>query len=270
MSPHEDQTGYLFAGYRLDPRRGMLLDPAGAEVRLRPKPFALLRYLLDRPGLLLGREALFEALWPGVAVTDDSLTQCISELRRAFGDQAAAILRTAPRRGYMLVAAVRRVPSELAEPAPAGPAVAARGAEAPSRGSVQELALVRRDTLHVLPVAFQPGNEAGRGHGAGLWLLPGHRTRPLRGSAGRRGAGGGVPNVASCFTSTCTRQGPRSMPPCGWRTRPPGPSFGRIGSDGPLWRAHRHRVPWHRSRARSTCRSGARACAGHDRSRRTR
>ncbi len=159
MPPPQDQPSYLFAGYRLDPMRGTLFAPGGAEVRLRPKPFALLRHLLDHPGLLLGREELFEALWPGVVVGDDSLTQCISDLRRAFGDNATAILRTVPRRGYMLVTEVRREPQTTA-----GSELSPRAAILPGselvRAPVQSLALLRRDTLLVLPVACQPDDEA--------------------------------------------------------------------------------------------------------------
>lgn len=107
--PLRDEPGtYRFDEFRLDALRGVVLGPDGTELRLRPKTFALLRHLLDHPGQLLGREELLEALWPGLVVTDDSLTQCIGELRQAFGSRAAQILRTVPRRGYMLTAAVRR------------------------------------------------------------------------------------------------------------------------------------------------------------------
>ncbi|MBP0445816.1 winged helix-turn-helix domain-containing protein [Roseomonas sp. SSH11] len=108
MAPREGSGAYHFDAFCLDPVRGALLGPDGAELRLRPKPFALLRHMLDNPGRLLGRDELMETLWPGVVVTDDSLTQCISDLRRAFGDRAAHVLRTLPKRGYMLVAELRR------------------------------------------------------------------------------------------------------------------------------------------------------------------
>lgn len=159
MPPQGEEASYTFAGYRLQPRRGTLFDPAGMEVRLRPKPFALLRYLLDHPGQLLGRDELFAALWPGVVVSDDSLTQCVSELRRAFGDGAAAILRTVSRRGYMLVAEVRRGPPTWGSLAPAPPVDVVRSAEAAPPGPMQNLALARRDTLTILPVAFPHGEE---------------------------------------------------------------------------------------------------------------
>jgi DNA-binding winged helix-turn-helix (wHTH) protein/tetratricopeptide (TPR) repeat protein len=102
-----ESLAYRFEGFLLDTVRGTLLSPAGAEIFLRPKAFALLLHLLQQPGRLMGREELLDALWPGMVVTDDSLTQCISDLRKAFGESASAVLRTVPRRGYILSAEVR-------------------------------------------------------------------------------------------------------------------------------------------------------------------
>ncbi len=85
---------------------------------MRPKTYTLLRHFLDNPGRLLSRNELIGALWPGLAVTDDSLTQCIRELRQALGDRAAYILRTVPKRGYMLVAEVRREATSCSETDP--------------------------------------------------------------------------------------------------------------------------------------------------------
>lgn len=110
-------TAYGFDMFRLDLPRAVLRGPDGAELRLRPKAFALLQHLLDNAGQLIGREDLLDALWPGLSVTDDSLTQCVSEIRQALGDRAGHVLRTVPRRGYVLLAAV----TPLAEAGPAAP-----------------------------------------------------------------------------------------------------------------------------------------------------
>ncbi|MGX9964745.1 winged helix-turn-helix domain-containing protein [Roseomonas sp. F4] len=119
------ETGsYHFDRFCLDLGRGTLRRQDGPELTLRPKAFALLRHLLDHPGLLQGREALLETLWPGLIVTDDSLTQCVSDIRRALGDRAAGVLRTVPRRGYVLTAEVRHqeaMPGPAPLPAPAPP-----------------------------------------------------------------------------------------------------------------------------------------------------
>jgi DNA-binding winged helix-turn-helix (wHTH) protein/tetratricopeptide (TPR) repeat protein len=146
-APRDEDRRYWFAGHCLDVARGVVLDPQGRELPLRPKSFALLQYLVDHPGRLLSRDELFEALWPGLAVSDDSLTQCVSDLRRALGGQAAAILRTVPRRGYMLVAEVSR----------AGPAKAEAAVTAPAALEQPPLELLRRETLLVLPSTTPPG-----------------------------------------------------------------------------------------------------------------
>jgi TolB-like protein/Flp pilus assembly protein TadD len=95
---------YRFGRFLLDPRRGVLLAD-GAERPLRPKSFALLLHLAERAGQLVGRDEIMEVVWPGTFVTEDSITQCIRDIRRALGDEAAHLLRTMPRRGYMLAIA---------------------------------------------------------------------------------------------------------------------------------------------------------------------
>ena len=89
--------------------------PAGNELRrgntrvqLEPKVMALLCHLAQNAGDTLSREQLFEALWPGVIVSDDTLTQAIIKLRKALGDSARnpKYIQTVPKRGYRLVAAV--------------------------------------------------------------------------------------------------------------------------------------------------------------------
>ena len=119
---------YRFDEFRLDVTRGTLQGPGNATLELRPKAFALLHFLVEHPGRLHGRAELLETLWPNVVVTDDSLTQCISDLRHAFGDRAPHVLRTVPRRGYMLAAEVRT--EAVAQPPPPPlPAAASRRAD---------------------------------------------------------------------------------------------------------------------------------------------
>lgn len=81
---------------------------AGAPVTASPKIIDLLHYLVARPSTLATKEELFKALWPDVAVTDNALTQAVSELRQALGDDSAAptYIQTVARRGYRFVAPV--------------------------------------------------------------------------------------------------------------------------------------------------------------------
>jgi adenylate cyclase len=91
---------YRFGQWCLDCRRGTLTTAAG-DIALRPKSFELLRVLIEKAGELISREDLLSAVWPGVTVTEESLTQCISELRRALGDGDQSIIKTVPKRGYL-------------------------------------------------------------------------------------------------------------------------------------------------------------------------
>lgn len=113
------RVAYRFEGFTLDLARGALLAPSGAELPLRPKSFALLRLLVEHAGRLLDRDAILEAVWPGVYVTDDSITQCVRDVRKALGDEAGRLLKTVPKRGYLLAVKVAPVEPTMAEPVPA-------------------------------------------------------------------------------------------------------------------------------------------------------
>jgi Tol biopolymer transport system component/DNA-binding winged helix-turn-helix (wHTH) protein len=80
------------------------------EVRLEPKVMQVLEALAATPGDVVTRDELVARVWPGVFVTDDVLHRAIRELRRAFGDDTAkpAYVETIRKRGYRLIAAVRR------------------------------------------------------------------------------------------------------------------------------------------------------------------
>jgi TolB-like protein/DNA-binding winged helix-turn-helix (wHTH) protein/Flp pilus assembly protein TadD len=96
----EAAQAYRFDAFTLDVGRGTLLGPEG-ELRLRPKSFELLLYMVRHPGRLVGRKELLNAVWGHAAVTDDSITQCLVEIRRALGDESRSLVRTFPRRGYL-------------------------------------------------------------------------------------------------------------------------------------------------------------------------
>jgi TolB-like protein/Tfp pilus assembly protein PilF len=79
------------------------------SIQVEPKVMSLLVYLARNAGSTITREQLFEAVWPGVVVTDDTLTQAIAKLRKAFADDARnpRYIQTVPKGGYRLCAAVR-------------------------------------------------------------------------------------------------------------------------------------------------------------------
>jgi DNA-binding winged helix-turn-helix (wHTH) protein len=71
-------------GYLLDPEQRQLRDPHGRMVQLRPQALAVLVELGRRPGELITKQDLNARVWPDISVTDDSLVQCIVEIRRAL------------------------------------------------------------------------------------------------------------------------------------------------------------------------------------------
>ena len=91
------------------------VDPEGNEVslgdrsqRLEPKVIEVLLHLARARGRVVSREELLSAVWPGVIVGDDALTQAIIKLRKALGDDAhkPTYIETISKRGYRLLAPV--------------------------------------------------------------------------------------------------------------------------------------------------------------------
>ena len=94
-----------FGEFTLNRARGRVEDAAGVERFLRPKSYLVLEVLAERCGCLVSKDELVRETWPNVVVSDDSLAHCVSDIRRALGSEAAGLLRTVPRRGYLLAAA---------------------------------------------------------------------------------------------------------------------------------------------------------------------
>ncbi|VIO77751.1 winged helix-turn-helix domain-containing tetratricopeptide repeat protein [Bradyrhizobium ivorense] len=94
-----------FGKFILDLRRGCLRTD-NREVELRPKSFAVLRYLVENAGRLVSKDEIIEAVWSNVTVTDESLTRCVSDIRLALEDADQTVIRTLPRRGYVFDAPV--------------------------------------------------------------------------------------------------------------------------------------------------------------------
>ncbi len=107
---------YRFGAFSLDTKAYRLCRGQKA-MDVSALQLELLAYLAARPGRLLTRNELFRDLWPGVAVTDNALTQLVSEVRGVLDDSPAAprYIETVTRRGYRLI-----VPVEELEPDAAG------------------------------------------------------------------------------------------------------------------------------------------------------
>ncbi len=139
---------FYFAGFGLDPDRAELHGPDGSAIRLRPKTFELLKLLVANNGRVVGKQELMEAVWPGIYVGEDSLFQCIREIRTALGDTERHMIKLVSGRGYLFTAQVT-TRQESSAPQPAEPdmpvsdtSVMANGAGTPGRrGSRKVLAL---------------------------------------------------------------------------------------------------------------------------------
>ena len=105
---------YRFAGFTLDTRRQLLVRGT-EQMRLRPRTYDVLAYLLMHAGRLVGKPELMDAVWDDVAVTDDSLVQCLMEIRRALGE-SHDIVKTIRGRGYLLDGDVHAVDEDDVEP----------------------------------------------------------------------------------------------------------------------------------------------------------
>src|SRR5215203_2002071 len=130
--PHSAERSrryYSFGDFTLDGDYGVLRR-GGEEVPLRPKSIDVLVYLAEHHGQLVTRTELMNAVWPDTAVTENSLAQCIVEIRRALVDQSQQLIRTVARRGYIFTASVTSVVREFPcepRPLPAAPIPQARG-----------------------------------------------------------------------------------------------------------------------------------------------
>ena len=162
------------------------LDPSNEQlwrerepVTLKPKAFAVLRYLAERPQRLIKKEELLERFWGDVCVGDAVLKTHMAQIRRALGDdiKSPRFIETAHRRGYRFIAALENsslrasvAPAGLASPAFSANAAAARSSLSPSRscfvGRELELQQLEASLIRALDgplqVVFISG-EAGAG-----------------------------------------------------------------------------------------------------------
>src|SRR5215831_6957779 len=99
------KTSLQFADFRLEPDDARLWQ--GSRVlRLKPKAFAVLCYLVEHAGQLVSKDELWHAVWPDVTVSDDVLTASVRDIRKALGDdpQVPQFIETVHRRGYRFIA----------------------------------------------------------------------------------------------------------------------------------------------------------------------
>jgi len=118
----EHPERYVFGDFELERSQQRVTHRDGTELNLTPRVFSALLLFVERPGELLDKETLMQALWPGLVVEENNLSQVVSNLRRALGDDVKGerYIQTVPRRGFRFVAEVTRAD----DPRPSGVAAA--------------------------------------------------------------------------------------------------------------------------------------------------
>src|SRR5262245_47784114 len=96
---------YRFARFVVDAGTGSL-QSGGVPVPLRPKSFDVLMHFVRNRGRLVTKDELLDHVWGSVVVTENSLSQCIREVRQALEDHDQTIVETVAKRGYIFTPAV--------------------------------------------------------------------------------------------------------------------------------------------------------------------
>ncbi len=118
---------YAFDDFVLERSQQRVLRGDGTELSLTPRVFSALLLFVEHPGELLDKDTLMAALWPGLVVEDNNLSQVVSSLRRALAGATGAepLIQTVPRRGFRFVAPV----TVLDDPGAPMPAMSTAAAE---------------------------------------------------------------------------------------------------------------------------------------------
>jgi adenylate cyclase len=150
------RTMFLFEDYTLDVARGSLRTK-DREMELRPKSFEVLCYLVENAGRLVTKEELLNTVWPNVVVTEESLSRCVSDVRKAIDDSHQKIIKTVPGRGYRFAAPVSREAGTAKISVIAGALGADTSAGSDAAGRL-EIPIADRPSIAVLPFANFSGD----------------------------------------------------------------------------------------------------------------
>src|SRR5688572_4768821 len=110
----ELQAGFHIGESLIEPRQNRIVR-RDTEAHLEPRVMDVLVCLAGHAGEVVSRDTLNQQVWGNIVVTDQAVTNCISELRHHLGDDRSAnrVIETIPKRGYRLSAPVRLAAAEL-------------------------------------------------------------------------------------------------------------------------------------------------------------
>ena len=162
----------------------MLRDQDGQLINLRPQSAQVLNILARALGRVVTKDELLDAVWPDVSVTEDSLVQCVSDIRKTLQDKDRTLLRTVPKRGYMLVASAPSAPPPAATdtrpPPPPSPALTDLEFDfLKQRGARLSIRLIETDGAPLRRQMLRHRFLLGSGQYLGL-PSPSYRRRPRR------------------------------------------------------------------------------------------
>ena len=111
VSSHMRQEQVTLPSHVVDLAADELRSTTGEQVELRPRSLAVLRLLAENAGRLVHKNEIIAEVWGDVVVTDDSLTQCIADIRKAIGDRGASNPphRAAPRLSCSCLLSAKRI-----------------------------------------------------------------------------------------------------------------------------------------------------------------
>ena len=153
-----DAMVLAFGNFELDEEL-YALRRRGRPVKLEPKVFDVLAFLLRRRARVVTKDELLDALWPGEAVSESVLPRCIAAARRAVGDTRGRgkIIQTLHRRGYRFVAPVTEGAGASVAPAPAERREPFVGRDAQLAALRAALERSAAGSLHAVLLAGEPG-----------------------------------------------------------------------------------------------------------------
>src|SRR5215475_10648695 len=96
---------HVFQDCELDEAR-FELRRKGTVVKVEPKTFDVLKYLVTSTDRVVSKDELLDAVWPGQTVSESVLPKCVTAARRAVGDERHEVIATVHGRGYRLIAPV--------------------------------------------------------------------------------------------------------------------------------------------------------------------
>lgn len=80
----------------------IIVNSSGKQLKIRPQSYRIFSLLLDHKNNVVSRDHILKTVWGSTAVTDDSITQCIADIRRILGSEHRHLLQTLPKKGYRL------------------------------------------------------------------------------------------------------------------------------------------------------------------------